>query len=269
MKFKRNKESLSGGTSTIGKNMELIAEKHYSTQGYKKIWRYVDDLFSSKQFMEDVEELRRIYKIPSGGYKNENPESEIPREWDDITDKPSLGLLMEDVESLCYKYGLPWFDFHDTFTWHVFHGGKPVQFDDFMRCNLCVVDDIAFHKIDPWDESKNESDDFGYPIAVRFSPYATQRDIIDFIEKTYNPFIKELQSRYKMKDIEIGKQRRRDPKKVARNNFIYENRRKGTKVLMKLVGEKYDEFLDEGHISKIISHETNRRNRFFSIESSE
>lgn len=254
------KKQRKGMTPIIEENYFLVADKHFSTQGYKKMMRYVEEIVDSDAFKEDIDDLRKTYKIPDGLTSNPEGQEMPPNEWKERDNGTVVRMLMDDVDELCYKYGLPCFEFHDTFMDQVFFGGEPTQYIEmFQARNLCMMQDIVGDKEEPWSDRKIESDDFAYPIALRISPYASQRDIIDFIEKTYTPFIKELQDRYKMIDVEIGKQRRREPKTVARNNFIYENRRKSRKVIMRLVAEKFDEFLDEGHISKIISHETKRR----------
>jgi hypothetical protein len=256
MKKKKRK----GPTTIIEDNYFLVTNKHFKTQSHKKLWRYVEEVVDSDSFKEDVSNLRQLYKIPEGIVSNEKAQPMPPLQWADHDNAKKVRMLMDDVDALCYKYGLPCFELHDTFLNQIFFDGPPVKFEDnFMAYNLCNTQDIIGDREDPWSDRKVESDDFAYPVAIRISPYASMRDIIDFVEKTYTPFIKELQDRYKMIDVEIGKQRIRDVKTVARNNFIYENRRKARKVIMKLVAEKFDEFLDEGHISKIISHENKRR----------
>lgn len=257
MKNKKRK----GRTPIIEENYSLVSDKHFSTQSHKKLWRYVEEVFQSDSFVEDVLNLRNTYKIPKEGFVEKKIGNKMPpEEWKNYSNTTVVQMLMEDVDALCYKYGLPCFELHDTFLDRIFFDGPPEKYmDNFMAYNLCAMQDIINDKEDPWSERKVESDDFAYPIALRISPYASRRDIIDFVEKTYTPFIKELQDRYKMIDVEIGKQRKRDPKTVARNNFIYENRRKNRKTIMKLVAEQFNEVIDEGHISKIISHETKRR----------
>lgn len=278
-----NNKTRKGPTSVIEDNYFLVSDKHFITQGHKKLWRYVEEVVNSDAFKEDIQNLRKIYKIPNDLVFPESEEEihklpqtskelqlELPSEdemrqvpppeWVDFSNTTRVRMLMDDVDALCYKYGLPCFEFHDTFLDLVFYNIKPIKYqNDLSAFNLCTTQDIIEDKIEPWSNRKVESDDFAYPVAIRISPYASMRDIIDFVEKTYNPFIKELQDRHKMLDVEIGKQRIRDPKIVARNNYIYENRRKSRKMIMRLVGEKFDEFLDEGHISKIISHESQRR----------
>lgn len=248
-----------GMTPIIEENFSLVADKHFNTQGHKKLWRYVEEVVQSDSFKEDIQGLRKAYKIPEGLILADS-QPMPPLEWENRDNTAVVKMLMEDIDALCYKYGLPCFELHDTFLGQVFFDGAPTKYaDNFQAYNLCAMQDILNDKEEPWSDRKVESDDFAYPIAIRLSPYASRRDIIDFVEQTYTPFIKELQDRYKMIDVEIGKQRKRDPATVARNNFIYENRRKSRKIIMKLVAEKYKEVLDEGHISKIISHETKRR----------
>jgi hypothetical protein len=99
-----------------------------------------------------------------------------------------------------------------------------------------------------------------YPITLHISPYASERNIIDYIKRLYSTEIKPLQQKYRDQKILIGKTRVRNSKTREINDFIYENRDWATKDLIKYIGEKHRKFFDHGHIKKIISLENKRRN---------
>ena len=97
-----------------------------------------------------------------------------------------------------------------------------------------------------------------FPVRVDISPYASKRDILDFIRKNYDR-IKEIQDKHKIKVIKIGKIRSRKPHIQKRNDFIYKHRHLPRREIMRLVSKKFNEVLDYGHIGKIISLEKKRR----------
>jgi hypothetical protein len=98
-----------------------------------------------------------------------------------------------------------------------------------------------------------------YPISILISPYASQRDVIDFIKKTHVTHIRPLQEKYQKPDVKIGKVRKRNNKVLVRNKFIYENRNLSKRKIAHLVADNFDEVLDYTYIAKIISDEDNKR----------
>lgn len=97
------------------------------------------------------------------------------------------------------------------------------------------------------------------PIAIQFTPYATQRDLIDYIKLAYKTDIEPLQKKYRRDDVLIGRKRRRDGRILERNRFIYENRHLPAKELMTLVAEKFGKVLDYTYIRTIIDIEDKKR----------
>ena len=104
-----------------------------------------------------------------------------------------------------------------------------------------------------------QADNEIYPLAIRLSPYASERDIIDYVKKNYAFTIAPAQKSYQKSGVPIGKLRKKDQKREERNEFIYQNRRLTGKELMGLVNDKFGEVLDYGHIRKIISLENKKR----------
>lgn len=93
-----------------------------------------------------------------------------------------------------------------------------------------------------------------FPIAIHVHPEASQRDIIDFIKKNWS-FIKTLQTRREDENTKVLHSRTKVNKSIKeRNQLIYELHSKGrtTKEIRKELANK-QQFLDDGHILKIIS----------------
>lgn len=94
-----------------------------------------------------------------------------------------------------------------------------------------------------------------HPFAILISPYANEREIVDYVKKTYNLAIKPVLDKYKNPKVKLGILRKRNATKKARNKFIYENRNLSTKELAHLVAEKFEDILEYTHINKIIKEE--------------
>jgi hypothetical protein len=98
------------------------------------------------------------------------------------------------------------------------------------------------------------------PVAILVNPYMSERDIIDFVKKTYKSEIEPIQKNYRKKHIKIKDARTKSKKKQSRNDFIYENRNLPIAELTTLVSETYGQILDYTYIQTIIRKEKEKRN---------
>ena len=98
-----------------------------------------------------------------------------------------------------------------------------------------------------------------FPLALLISPYATGRDIIDFVKKKYKTQIEPAQSAYKWTGINIGKVRKRNLSVQERDLFICKHKHLPTKRIVSLVADEYGEVLDYTYVNKIITEKCNRR----------
>jgi hypothetical protein len=97
-----------------------------------------------------------------------------------------------------------------------------------------------------------------YPIVIKLYPNITQNDLIDYIKKNWST-VESYLYRYKEDECRLGKVRNRNASIKKRNDFIYNNSNLPIKDIRKLVADQFDEFLDDGHIGKIISLEITKR----------
>jgi len=235
----------------------------YSTQGYQKLWAYFNEIVKKEYVQSKFRELRKKYDIPKDGFKNGyygNP----PREWAFNLDETARNDISNVTEDICSKFKLHYLDWYEILEYYLFFN-KIEQIYHTNSYNLCLVQDLVEEKRE-YELEKQEgcytgtiekSDDEAFPIAVRISPYASQRDIVDYIKRMY-PTIKEAQQKYIDKDVKIGKIKVKNQQIQERNDFIYCNRDKPTKEIRKLLSDK-NIFLDDGHILKIISLEKQKR----------
>jgi hypothetical protein len=88
----------------------------------------------------------------------------------------------------------------------------------------------------------------------------TERDIIDFIKKTYKSSIEPIQKKYRKVNIKLRDVRTKSKKKQSRNAFIYEHRDMPIMTLTSLVSKTYGKILDYTYIQTIIRKEIEKRN---------
>jgi hypothetical protein len=240
---------------------EMI-RRQFITKSHKKIANYFSELIKKKEFKDTIKELRKKYLIPPEGIKAKRMDRIIPPEGYDYS---LYRELLNDLETLCRKYNLYPLDFKDLLEGHIFYNDLSFPFLD-NAFNLCRISNLKnLHqkdfKSDPSyisSEGQKDEDNY-YPIGVEISPYASLRDILDYVEAMYKPMIEPLQAYYRKEDVKIAKVRSRNPKVSLRNKFIYDHRGLPRKKIMELLSEKFKEPLDVGHIGKIISIETQRR----------
>jgi hypothetical protein len=234
-------------------------EANKLTQSYKKIWAYFEEIIKSDYVQNKIISLRKRHNIPENGFEG------TTGEWSIYSDQKVRKEIWNEFEEICKKYHLSFSDWLEILQHYLLFNHITREHCDHLSCNLCLLLDQVQEK-EEYELEKKEgiytgflerSDDFAFPIAIRISPYASQRDIVDYVKRMY-PAIKKFQERYVDKNIKIGKIKKKDKKIQERNDFIYENRDKPIKEIRKLLTSKKI-FLDDGHIAKIISLEKQRR----------
>jgi hypothetical protein len=211
--------------------------KYIKTSGHKKLMNYVQALFEDPKFIEDVMKLRKKVGIVTG-------KEIIPLTGAGIK---RISIYQKGLDALLLKYKLNymWADMISMFV------------NDFTKNGaswgtICELQDVEEMKEDPLMDHNIKLDDNAFPLALRISPYATQRDLIDYIKVLYKDTIKPMQDKYLDKEVKIGKFRSKKEHIKKRNAFIIENQHLPAKKIASLVAKEFDEFLDYGHISKII-----------------
>ena len=232
------------------------AELEQNTQARKKLRSYFLEISRTEWFENKIIEFRKKYGVPEGGYVADGqsimPPEQLPDRWNAAK---AIGV---DVEKICEKYSLHSIDWSDDIESYLFYN-KFFNVYDFNTKNLIYLADLAEEKIDPFEESTQAQDNKYFPIALRISPYATERDILDFVKKTYTTMILPALKQYRKSDVKIGRVKSKDEKIAKRNKFIYEHKHLPRKQIMRLLHDKFGIILDYGHIGKIISLEIKKR----------
>ncbi|MFA6533169.1 MAG: hypothetical protein WCT22_04200 [Patescibacteria group bacterium] len=230
-------------------------EAYLSSQGCKKMWNYFLAITKTDYFLQTIGELRKKYNIPPEGFKPKDKYYVFPPSGFSFEDFMKLGDEIRD--KICKKYKLHGFDYGEVIQEYVYYGFlHPIS--QLNACGLFYTYDFILDKEEPFGEMVQESDDMAYPIAIRMSPYATQRDLINYIKTVWDDEIDFLRKKYTDPNIKIGKIKFRKPQIQERNDFIYKNRNLPIKRIRKLLALQKI-YLDDGHIGKVISLEKKRR----------
>lgn len=247
------------------------------SSGGKKLINYFIDLTSKKEFRDEVLRIREKAGIPKEGY----PFSE--EDYKQVLDKYSD--IAEGYE-LARKFGLYSYRWQSFFVSFLFFGNAylkkvPYRMLDF---ELCKIVDEKSRNEEKWDKDEmgfeteeefeahreayigfRKDEDAEFPIAIKISPYASGRDIADFIARN-SKWISELQNRHRLDTIGIGKIKKKNSRVQERNEFIFEIHRVGDKFtpyqkIQRMVYEKFGETLDLSYIAKIIATERKKRKK--------
>ena len=232
----------------------------YKTRGFKELWRNIGDLVRKEEIQKRIKILRKKFKIPILGFTiKESPWNHPPKDWHYYQDRTyMLFRVRDDIIEICKECSLLPNDWMDVFEKYLFYNKLLLHMRPNAH-NLCFVCD-SITKTDSVGHQANETDLGMYPISLQISPYASKRNIQDYINKIYTTEIKPLQDKYKKPDVKIGKTRKRDSKIRQINDFIYENQDWEPKRLITHIKEKFNKILLQSEISKAISIENKTRN---------
>ncbi len=232
----------------------------YDTRGFKELWRNIQDITRKESFKSQMQVLRKEFSIPVNGYRVEDKTwTHPPKEWRHYPNRFAKRIqIKQELDKICEEYQLLPRDWADMFENYLFY--KKILFSwEPNSHNLCFVSD-ATTNLDSLGRSVNSVEKKIFPVTLHISPYASERNIIDYIKKVYTTEIKPLQQRYVRQGVLIGKTRKRNNITSQINDFIYENQDWSTKDLISYIHKKYRRTFDHGHIKKIISLENKKRN---------
>lgn len=232
------------------------------TKGHKKMWRYFLEVIRSGAYQREIKKLRKKYGISKNFAQTTNSASEGNLH---MTDQDLDRAIRDDIEILCQKFSLHFVDWEDAVFNDLF-GIKIEEDADLVGNNICRFLDLKLDILneyftEDWQKRLSEamkSELKAFPLAITISPYASQRDVIDYVKKMF-PTIKVWMEKYKDKDVKIDRVK---TKRVAeRDEFIYQNRNKTGKEIKRLVYDIFGANLPYNYIPKIISREKKRRQK--------
>lgn len=253
-------ELLKLADSPESKALEISLQKLSDSKGATKIKNYFLDLVDRDDFQRDIKSFREKYQIPKNGFEETERDSIYPdlppKSWgyDFGNDDKAYITFLNEVGLLGEKYKIPVQNYSMVDEYIMYN---KVDFSNLG--GLCLVQDsLELGKHKDTDRENNEA----YPILLRVSPYASLRDILDYIQIAYTPLIKPLQEIYQDKEVKLGKSRSKSEILRKRNAFIFKHRHLPLREISILLRGRKDlgaDRPDEGNIGKIISLEKKKR----------
>jgi len=244
-----------------------LVEREYATSGHQKFVRYLDAVLNTDEYQKLIVKWRKKYGMPADGFLPMDDKANdyvgyiFPVfAWKATPEEQKA--LYKEMKRFCMKHHLHYFDVRSVIDMHLFYN-QPFDPKSMVyelgAFNLCRFADLANEAVEPFGKDFRDSDNMAYPLAIRFSPYASLRDIVAFVKATYAEQIAPQQKQYKDASVKLGSLRRRKDNIKERNAFIYKNRDLPRRKIMQLVHERFGELLDYGHVGKIISLEERGR----------
>lgn len=232
-----------------------------SPQGADKLRNYFLDITLKDSFQKEVSWIRNDYNIPKKGFRKSEKHTQgdyapkYPERWAHPTGEIDDGFWVEFfaiLQKLCNKFKIPTNDIGIMYEYVLYN--KIIIADEIF--GLCMIQDFCdIGKIKYTDKRHNDS----FPILIRISPYASQRDILNHIKAVYSKEIAPMQEKYKDSAIMLGKIRTKNEKVQKRNSFIIKNKKLSIKEIRTLLRVNGYEALDDGLIGKIISEYEKKR----------
>jgi len=251
----------------------ILHEEKTTTSGEKKMKAYGEKILKSNSFILSAEKLRKKYDIPVKLFFDDGERElyieEVKRSWNKKKNKEYL----KEVDEILFSFLLldpAWIYVVEKLIFCNY-----IDMDTFLLKynDLCSLRDEFFWKLIELDKRKRNHklkkvanltlEEVRFPIAIKISPFASERNIIDFIKKNFHN-IRRFQNRYGKKlpiNSVINSVKGRKYSSKERDDFIYNNKRNGLtqKEIKKLVKDKYHQDLEYEYIGKIVSRERKRR----------
>ena len=235
-----------------------------TTQGQEKMFAYLVSLSSNTDFVDRVKEIRQWFLLPEEGFKKQlkNIDEFVQSLPPYTNDRNEQIVFDKAIYDLADQFGvtLVWLNaIRDYIFYNYFSYAKTSPLVDMVDI-LGVLNDAERDGSDREALLGRILDNIAdsFPLALLVSPYATGRDIIDFVKKEYKTQIEPAQSAYKLTGINIGKVRKRSPGVQERDMFICKHKHLGTRKIVCLVADEYGEVLDYTYINKIIKEKCKR-----------
>lgn len=246
------------------KHQKKEQAKIIKTPSNKKMWNYILDLTKRPAFKKDLKEFRQKFSIPENGYnkliytkdfsgrkvltypnyKEIQQKENYTRNRISLARKYQLNLSSRALES---------YIFYNKFLVDKETMGSMIEIEDIYSQ---VTGNFGLSKSKQWYVLDNlEERAFQFPVAIFLNPYVSQRDIIDYVKKTFKLSIEPKLKWYRDSESKLGKVRKKSTRVEQRNDFIFNNRHKPMKEIISLVSKEFKEILDYTYISTIIKKE--------------
>ena len=151
------------------------------SKSFKAIWNYVRDLMATDGVQEFMARERNKNGIPPSGFRLEppGPWTHPPKEWVHYKDEKVLNEIRKKLQEFCLQRHLLPRDWISVFEAFLFYNKLQIPLEP-NSYNLCFVSDLK-SKVDSIGRQTTEEDISVYPITIHISPYASKRNILDYV----------------------------------------------------------------------------------------
>ncbi|MCX6783951.1 MAG: hypothetical protein NT141_02690 [candidate division WWE3 bacterium] len=197
--------------------------KFKPTQGQTKIRLRIKELLNSKDFNKDFDEVKSLWNSTTKKDRKRLNKLFLKLAENYFLDMETTGFLFSTLFN--FKTNLD--DYSDSYLdiCQVYD-----EVDEYLNENFPVDFDIP-----PSHNPRKRALLNAYPIHIGISPYATKRDVLDYVTKRWE-LIRDMLNGY----IENPPIFRKN-KKSERDDFIWSNKEKKAKKIAELVNEKFPE----------------------------
>lgn len=256
-----------------------------------RFYNYILDSIETDFFQQQIQRLREKFGIPPEGYKQKNKVWVCPpEEWRNQQGKEfqnkhcELQMEIWDLASY-YQINRPIapHPFEDYIFYNELNSKDEAEDWDSFWSLFCITDKQALEKNISRDtigtSELKESDihkrckqrlmkmiqDYPlahYPVAILVHPYASEREIVQYIKDEFKKTIEPLQEKYRWDETSlyrIRSLRTKDPKIRQRDNFIYKHRKHKSSIIKEKLKQELGINLGPEEISAIKSREIKRR----------
>ena len=242
-------------TGTGKSDFDAYIERIEATAGQKKLWSYLHGLPDEDWFVKRIAELRRQYKLPDNGLEDYIYYKRDGKEYVGLPDFVNGNTLWDDAIKLTEELALDTL-WASTVQHFIVYNNWAMSSMGTMFTSL-DLNSLLNGPYEEYVDAESELDlakSFAkdYPIAVFVNPYASQRDLIDYIKKTFKAEIEPLLKPYRKPEVKIGKRRKRNDRVQARNRFIRANAHLPYKEIVRIIADNTGEVLDYTYIAKIV-----------------
>jgi hypothetical protein len=233
-----------------------------NTKSFSHLDAYLQEIIRKDYFISRVRKIRKKYKIPRNGYsfKLWGALFCLPLEWPYLYNKKVSAEFDKEVYDICKKYNLLTSSWEGVITEYIFWNKIVSFYVASCDFDLCEIFDSKTPRDNLWQERRKQINKL-FPVELRISPYASIKEIIDFIRKN-SKIIKLTQTPYiRNKDIDLRKIRTKNQEIQRRNDYAFKlyKKRYSNAEISRIVDDKFGSSTDEGSIGKIISWEKKKR----------
>lgn len=199
------------------------------TKCSKKLKNYFLSLLDREDFSTKMADLRKKWGIQLP--KTEAEGGVRASSWIENHSEVEIEALDRDIDAVSLEFGLQPLTWRAPLITFLLQGQIDVdEIKEVWANNLLQISTIQSLRLPVGTYFGQEWEDQIFPVVLRISPYASEKEILDFIHKMYTPVISKMQKIFQNPAIKIQTIRTRKTINIERNAFIRKRKTEGASV---------------------------------------